>query len=259
MTATAFTPALRFASRSRALLREAVLVAALLAIYNAGRLLAAQRVSGAYDNAHHLLHVERWLRFPTEQSLQALVLRVPDLARAANGYYASVHFPLTMAVLVWLFLRRPVAYVWARRALVGATAAGLVLEVIKPVAPPRMLTELGFVDTGMAYGQSVYGSVDSDHLANQFAAMPSLHVGWALLIAVVCIRSSSTRWRWLWVLHPVLTVLVVVATGNHYWLDGMVGAALVLTALAVTRPTRRGPDTIAARPQPRKRQVGRTP
>lgn len=219
-------------ARVRPLLREAALVGALLAVYNVGRVLAAQRVAGAYDNAHGLWNVERRLRLPSEQALQSVVLAEPDLTRAANGYYAGVHFPLTVAVLVWLFLRRPGAYTWARRALVAATAAGLVVQVLLPTAPPRMLPDLGFVDTGLAYGQSVYGAVGEDMLSNQFAALPSLHVGWALLLAVVCIRTGRSRWRWLWTLHPTLTVLVVIVTGNHYWLDGVVGGALVLAALA---------------------------
>jgi hypothetical protein len=219
----------------RPLWREVALVTALLVIYNAGRLLAATRVSGAFDNAHLLLGLERRLHLPYEQTLQSVVLALPDLARAANGYYAGVHFPLTFAVLVWLFLRRPAHYLWARRSLVAATAAGLVITIALPTAPPRMMTGYGFVDTGLAFGLSVYGAVGQDKLANQFAALPSLHVGWSLLIAVVCIRASRTRWRWLWLAHPVLTVLVVVVTGNHYWIDGALGIALVTVALVLTR------------------------
>jgi hypothetical protein len=142
---------------------------------------------------------------------------------------------MTAAALVWLFIFRPSYYVWARRALLFATGAALLIYLLFPVAPPRMLSSLGFVDTGRLYGQSVYGPTDGRSLTNQFAAMPSLHVGWAVLIATVCIVAFSSRWRWLWVAHPVCTLLVVVSTGNHYWLDGLAGAALVCTTMLLTR------------------------
>lgn len=246
-----------FLRDGRALWREALLVTVLLLVYNGGRLLAATRVSGAFDNAHHLLADERWLHLPQEQSLQALVLALPDLTRIANGYYAFVHFPLTIGVLVWLWLYRPAHYLWARRSLAAATGAGLVIMTLLPTAPPRMLTGYGFVDTGLAFGQSVYGAVGSDKLANQFAALPSLHVGWALLVAVVCIHASRNRWRWLWVAHPVVTLFVVVATGNHYWIDAIVGIALVTASLVLTRgalrpkPVVPGPVVVPVQATPR--------
>ena len=89
-----------------------------------------------------------------------------------------------------------------------------------------MLPRLGFVDTGLRFGQSVYGPRGHDHLANEFAAMPSLHVGWAVLLAVAVIVTFRTPWRWLAVVHPVVTALVVVVTANHFWLDGLAGTAL---------------------------------
>ena len=92
------------------------------------------------------------------------------------------------------------------------------------------------VDTGRAYGQSVYGVPSAHSLSNQFASMPSLHVGWALLLAIVMVSSLPGRFRWLWALHPVVTLVVVVVTANHYWLDAAAGGGLVLVALAVSRP-----------------------
>ena len=229
----------RAGSDRRSLRGEMLLVIILLLLYNAGRLLAATRVSGAFSNAQDLLADERWLHLPREQTLQSAVLALPDLTRLANGYYALVHFPLTIGVLVWLWLRRPAHYLWARRSLVAATAAGLGIMVVLPTAPPRLMPGYGFVDTGLAFGQSVYGPIGHDKLANQFAALPSLHVGWALLVAIVCISASRTRWRFLWLAHAALTLLVVVVTGNHYWIDALVGMSLVTGALVVTRSARR--------------------
>ena len=214
----------------------------LFLLYNLGRLLAAQRVSGAFDNADRIWRLERWVGLPSEQLLQALVLDAPGIVQAANGYYASVHFPLTFLVLLWLFLRRPAEYPWVRWALVAASAASLLVQVALPTAPPRMLTGLGFTDTGIAYGQSVYGAVGEDVLSNQFAAMPSLHVGWALLVAVVLIRTGRTWLRWLWGLHPIVTTVVVVVTANHFWLDALAGAFLVVVALTVAIARQRRPS-----------------
>jgi hypothetical protein len=88
------------------------------------------------------------------------------------------------------------------------------------------------VDLGQLFGPSVYASSSTSGFADQFAAMPSLHVGWAVLVAVAGIRALRSRWRWLLVLHPLLTLGVVVVTGNHYWLDG--ATSVVLLTVAVT-------------------------
>jgi membrane-associated phospholipid phosphatase len=89
----------------------------------------------------------------------------------------------------------------------------------------------GFIDTGLTFGQSVYGPESSGGVANQFAAMPSLHVGWAALIALSMILITRSKWRWLWLLHPIITFSVVVVTGNHYWLDGIAALLLIVVSL----------------------------
>jgi hypothetical protein len=143
------------------------------------------------------------------------------------------HFPATAAFLLFMYLRRPAYYQWARRSIAGLTAAALLLHVLLPLAPPRMLTGTGMLDTGRLLGPDVYGNVTTDTLSNQYAAMPSLHVGWALAIAVGLIATTRSRRRWAWLLHPLLTGAVVVVTGNHYWLDGIVAAALLGVVLMV--------------------------
>jgi hypothetical protein len=168
--------------------------------------------------------------------VQSLLLHGDGLAHIANTYYAAVHFPATAAFLIWLYLRRPVHYVWARRVLAAVTAAALILHLLFPLAPPRMLAATGLVDTARVYGPSVYGNPATDSLSNQFAAMPSLHFGWALMVAIGLIVATRSRWRWLWPAHPLLTLLVIVGTANHYWLDSIVAAALLGLALAVILP-----------------------
>lgn len=220
--------------RSRVVI-EVAWVAGMLLLYNMGRYIARHHVGPAFDNAMQLWDFERWLQIPSEQSLQSTVLQAwPWGVEMANRYYATMHFPVTIVFLVWMFLRRPDHYLWIRRALVILTSAALVGHLAFPLAPPRMLPQLGFVDTGILYDMSVYGADGANSLANQYAAMPSLHVAWAALVAVGLIVSTRTRWRWFWMIHPVITLAVVVVTANHYWLDGIIGLALLTVALAVT-------------------------
>jgi hypothetical protein len=168
--------------------------------------------------------------------VQHALLHSGGLVHIANTYYATVHFPATAAFLIWLYLRSPRHYIWARRVLAALTAAALVLHLTFPLAPPRMLAAAHLVDTGQVYGPTVYGATpQTDSMANQFAAMPSLHFGWALMVAVGLIAATRSRLRWLWLLHPALTLFVVVGTANHYWLDAIVATALLGIALAAIR------------------------
>ncbi|MEU3250614.1 phosphatase PAP2 family protein [Streptomyces sp. NPDC006997] len=225
------------------LLRESLLVAGLFLAYKLGRTLVADHTAEAFRNARHLWHLERAARLPGEGGVQALLLHGDGLVQLANTYYATVHFPVTAAFLVWLYLRRPTHYVWARRVLATVTAAALVVHLAFPLAPPRMLSLTGLVDTARVFGPSVYGPPESDRLSNQFAAMPSLHFGWAVMVAVGLIVATRTRWRWLWLLHPVLTLLVIVGTANHYWLDALVAAVLLGIALLVVHAPHRAAHT----------------
>ncbi|WP_329332555.1 phosphatase PAP2 family protein [Streptomyces sp. NBC_00663] len=217
------------------LVRELLLVAGLFLVYKFGRQLATGHTGEAFGNAHRVWDLERAVHLPGEGSVQNLLLHGDTLVHFANTYYATVHFPATAAFLIWLYLRRPAHYVWARRILAAVTAAALLVHLTFPLAPPRMLAATGLVDTAKLYGPSVYGPPQTDHLSNQFAAMPSLHFGWALMVAIGLIVATRSRWRWLWLLHPLLTLTVIVGTANHYWLDAIVAAAMLGIALAVIR------------------------
>lgn len=230
------------------LVRELLVVAGLFLVYKLGRLVAAGHEDRAFGNADAVWDAERAVHLPGEGWVQRLLLHDGTLVHLANTYYAAVHFPATVAFLGWLYWRRPAHYLWSRRALALLTAAALVLHLLVPLAPPRMLAEAGLVDTAQTYGPSVYGaSPETDTLANQFAAMPSLHVGWALMVAVGMIAATRGRWRALWLLHPLLTLLVVVGTANHYWLDALVAAVLLgATLLVVRAPGAAAPRRAAA-------------
>lgn len=219
----------------RAFLAEVLLIALLISIYQGIRHLANGNIGVATLNALSVWDLERALYLPNEATLQRWALNWQEAARLANLYYVGVHFPGTGLALVWLFLRHRAVYLRTRTELVLLTSLGLVVHVLYPLAPPRLMPAFGMVDTMLAVGPSAYSSPNTG-FANQYAAMPSLHVGWALLVAVAVLRASPSRWRWLALLHPLLTVTVVVVTANHYWLDGMVAAALLAISILLVRP-----------------------
>nr|WP_253945438.1 phosphatase PAP2 family protein [Nocardioides sp. zg-DK7169] len=214
---------------------EVVSVLVLFAVYNVGRVIATGRVASADDNALAILRFQTALQLPDEASMQSWALGVHHFVGLADRYYL-LHFPVTIAVLVYLYVRRRDVYYWAKRALVLATAAGMVIHIVWPVTPPRLLEASGMVDTGQRAGTSVYGGSPFAGLANEYAAMPSLHVGWALLLAIVLMSITPGRWRALWLLHPLFTTVTVVVTANHYLLDAAAGALLVIAGLWLSRP-----------------------
>ncbi|MFF4494972.1 phosphatase PAP2 family protein [Streptomyces sp. NPDC001546] len=236
-TAPGRPPAPAGAARRR-LIRELLLVASLFAVYKAGRMLSTGRTEEAQHNAARVWDAERALHLPGEGAVQRVLLHSDAAVHAANTYYAAVHFPATVLFLVWLYLRRPGHYLWTRRVLAVLTGAALVLHLSFPLAPPRMLAAAHLVDTGQVYGPTVYRAAPAaDTMANQFAAMPSLHFGWALMLALGMIAATRSRWRALWLLHPLATLVVVVGTANHYWADALVATLLLGAALLlIPRP-----------------------
>lgn len=203
--------------------------------YKQVRTLARDQAAEAFDNAARVIRLEKAVGMFTEMDLQRLVLDSTTLVEALNRYYATVHFPATVAVVVWAYARRrTTVYPELRFLLLSTSAAGLAIHVAFPLAPPRMLP--GFVDTLLRYGPSVYPSDPGESIANQFAAMPSLHFAWAVLIAwcvAGAVRHRGVR-ALLWA-HPAITLLAITATANHYWLDSIVGGALVAGAVVLRR------------------------
>jgi PAP2 superfamily protein len=203
---------------------------------------------GAIPRARWIWHAERVVHLPSEAALQQVFLPHPLLIQASNLYYLGLHFPVLIACLIWLFARHRRRYPRIRTTIVIFTAVSLLIQFL-PVAPPRMLPGDHMVDTAVRYGQSVYGTgFDAD----QLSAMPSVHVGWAIIVALAVITVCRSRWRWLALGYPVLTTLVVVITANHFWLDGVAAAALLgLVLLAQVsfagwRPWRRAGAAAAA-------------
>ncbi|HYJ69505.1 MAG TPA: phosphatase PAP2 family protein [Nocardioidaceae bacterium] len=216
---------------ARSIALELLVVVSLFLAYRFGRLLVGHSSAEALDHASELIGWEHAVGLPSELGLQQLMLSSETVTRLANIYYATVHFPLTALFLVWLFVRSRDDYRRIRTSMALLTAMALMVHAAFPLAPARMLHGFGFVDTAAMYGPNVYSSApNADSVANQFAAMPSLHFGWAVVVAMGIIRVSRSRWRWLWIAHPMITLLVIVATGNHYWTDAAVAGVLLIGA-----------------------------
>jgi len=217
------------------LLFEIAQLAALLALYKAVRYWSRDQLAAAYDNARHVISFERSLPVPSEVDLTSITMHIPAMVRFFNQYYVLAHFLVMFVFLTWMYVRQPEGYRVCRRILIWMTAMGMVLHVAYPLAPPRMFPELGFIDTGQLFGPRAYGNSGLfDGVSNQIAAMPSLHFGWALLVAWGTVKFFKSRWRWIAVAHPILTLLAIIITANHYWLDAFVALVIFATCTSLT-------------------------
>jgi hypothetical protein len=213
-------------------LLETSFIAALYALWQLGATVSLFGTSGGLARGRWIERFQHDVGLPSERGLQHLINGREWAAQFCNLYYASMHFAMLGVFLVWLFVRHRDRYPFVRNVLVVFTAVSLLIQLI-PVAPPRLLPGLGFIDIAEKYGMSVYNVAGLS--VDELGAMPSVHVGWSLLIAWAVIRVSSSRWRFVAALHPLMTVFVVVATGNHFWLDGIVAAVLLVLSDAVVR------------------------
>jgi len=224
--------------------QESGLIIGLFALWQLAGSFAVMGPGGALARAQWIWHAERVAGLPSEAAVQRLVLPHPLLVQFFNLYYDGLHFPVLIACMIWLFVWHRDHYRRLRTTLMAFTGCALLIQLI-PVAPPRMLPSTGMVDTAVLYGQSVYAT-HTGFDPDQLSAMPSVHVGWAVLVAVAVIGAARSRRRWLALLYPVLTTLAVVVTANHFWLDGIVAALLlgvvILGQLAARRLAERHPE-----------------
>lgn len=226
--------------------RELAGIAVIYGVYTAIRgfknddLVAADRIGWA------LLNWERAWNLDPEQFLNDILTKVTALAVPACYFYATLHYILTPVVLVWMYRRHPRHYLAARSTLLLATLLGLIGFWLLPTTPPRLLDGSGLNDT-MAqvsawgwWGGEASAPRGLGGLTNQYAAMPSLHCGWALWVGYLLVRHARRPWaRAAGMLYPLLTTLVVMATANHYFLDAVAGFAVIGLAAAVVALVRR--------------------
>jgi hypothetical protein len=211
---------------------ELALLALLYVGYSVARLIGDANLGQATNHAYRLLHIEDALHLDIERPANHVLGAFPLLALIVSYWYSLLHYVVTPAVLLWAYRRHPGDYRRVRNALVIGSAIGLIGFTLLPMAPPRMLP--GYVDTLAMTAQHGWWGGDASApkglggLTNQLAAMPSLHVGWALWCAWVVVGLTGKRWvRVLAYAYPIGTTLVVIATANHYVLDAVAGAAVI--------------------------------
>ncbi len=226
--------------------QETALVIGLFALWQYAGSFSVMGPGGALSRARWIWHFERAVHLPSETAIQRLFLPHPLLIQFFNLYYDVLHFPVLIATLIWLFVRHRGRYGPWRTTLGVFTGISLLVQFI-PVAPPRMLPGTGLVDTAVRYHQSVYSNA-AGFDPDQLSAMPSVHVGWAILVAIAVITTTRSRWRWLAVLYPAMTTLAVIVTANHFWLDGIAAAAILVVVLAAQSLVRRLMVARAPRP-----------
>ncbi|MGW0533035.1 bifunctional glycosyltransferase 87/phosphatase PAP2 family protein [Streptomyces sp. NPDC003032] len=223
------------------LLLELLLIRVGYSAYQQVRLAATGgTISGARATAEHhgeQVHaIERFLYLDVEHWFNHLTVRTGRLEDFFNFYYTSFHFVVPLTVLAVLYVRRPAEYRWARSALGFATVLALIGFWAYPLAPPRLMPDLGFIDTvhGVQdFTKPNYGTLTD--LTNQYAAMPSLHFGWSLWCGLVIVVLAPKWWlRALGLLHPFFTLCAIVGTGNHWVLDAVGGAAVVGAGFGLT-------------------------
>ncbi|WP_326697652.1 phosphatase PAP2 family protein [Streptomyces sp. NBC_01754] len=234
---------------------ELPLIAVVYGLYSLGRLLVHEDIPAAVEHGLAILRLEKALHLNAEHPLNRLLTEHPSLGVPADFAYASLHYVVTPAVLVWIFRRRSAAYRAARTWLMTSTLLGLIGFTLMPTCPPRLLdARHGFVDTMAQYSQYGWWGTGASAprglsgMTNQYAAMPSLHVGWALWCGVLLWRHGRHPLvRAAGVAYPLVTVLVVMGTANHYFLDAVAGAAVMGVGALLTRPFMRFTDRVAER------------
>ncbi|MFJ3302581.1 phosphatase PAP2 family protein [Streptomyces sp. NPDC086549] len=237
---------------------ELPLILLVYGCYSAGRLLARTDVGGAVDHGLAILRIEKALHINAEHPLNRLFTREAWLGVPADFWYASLHYLVTPAILVWLFRHRTEFYRAARTWLMTSTFIGLIGFTLLPTCPPRLLSAgHGFVDTMAQYhsygwwGGEASAPRGMGGMTNQYAAMPSLHVGWALWCGVMLWRYGGTRiTKALGVTYPLLTAIVVMGTANHYSLDAVAGVAVMGVGLLLAPYVMRTVDRVRARLAP---------
>ncbi|MFD0398447.1 phosphatase PAP2 family protein [Kitasatospora sp. NPDC059811] len=194
-------------------------------IYSIIRNAVPEQASIAQKHTRWIWDLEQSLGIAVERSINHAVDSVGWLITGMNYYYATLHFIVTIGVLVWLYRRHPGRYVAARTVLFATTAIALIGFYFFPLAPPRLMTDGGFIDTVKVHG--TWGSMASGpaaHVSNQYAAMPSMHIGWSMWCGLAIFYLARRTWvRVLGLLYPLATLTVIVSTANHFWMDAVGG------------------------------------
>lgn len=212
-------------------LAELGLMTLLFALYYATRGVAADGDGTAFVNAYRVMDLEHRLGMFWELGVQAWALATPTLARALNLVYVYMHLPGLLLFAAWVFRHHHRRYGEIRNVFLVILGSGLLTYILFPVAPPRFFPYSGFIDTLALFSRISFSQPSIELIYNPFAAMPSLHVAFALFCGIGVIRCGGRLRHWLiGLLYPSLMITAVIATGNHYILDAIAGVALTILA-----------------------------
>ena len=217
------------------LLRQLLLFGGAYYLYRVVRGQVNGQVVAAFEHARQLIHIEQSAGLFFEPSVQNWAQGQDWMITAANWMYVNSHFVVTTTFLGWLYLARNQAYYFVRNMFLVAMGLALVLYVAYPTAPPRFMPEWGFTDTvADLVGKGAENTANV--LYNPYAAVPSMHIAFALMISIPAVKLVRRRaLKVLWAAYPGIVSFVVVATGNHFWIDGALGALIAgVSAYAAT-------------------------
>jgi PAP2 superfamily len=216
-------------------LKQATIVLAAVAVYEVARSLIEPNWALAMANAERIAELEQGLSFAWEESLQRAFLGVPELITAMNLFYFFGHFVLTGLFFLWLYRSSRDGFRSFRNGFMVATAIAVLIHWWFPTAPPRVVGELGIMDTLRVFWNIDIGSPHASALSNPVAAVPSLHAGWAVGVGVGLVRyARQPLLRGLGALYPAAVMLTIVVTGNHFIFDALAGVAVLGAGFMIT-------------------------
>jgi PAP2 superfamily protein len=216
--------------------RQVALWALIYTLYETVRGLTEGKAALAFANGHAVIDIERATGTYFEATVQSWFIDHRWLMDVFNWGYMNVHFVVTTAFLAWLYLRRNARFYFVRNMFMAAMGMALMIHALLPTAPPRMFAGEGFVDTIQRFGHVNQDSGAINALVNSYAAVPSMHCGFALMVGITAIALSRRRvFKLMWACYPLLVLFLVVVTANHFWLDGLAGAAVAALAALVAR------------------------
>jgi hypothetical protein len=211
--------------------RQIVLFCGAYWLYRLVRGLVDGRAAEAFDNARQVIRIERDLGLFIEPSVNAWASAHTVMNDATAWMYVNSHFAITTVALAWIYLRRNERFYFVRNMFMVAMGLALVGYMLVPTAPPRMLPEWGFSDSVAAFTGIDHDSGSAGVLFNPFAAIPSMHVAFSLMLGVTMAQMIRRRWaRAVWYAYSPVVTFVVIATANHWWLDGFLGAVVALVS-----------------------------
>jgi hypothetical protein len=229
-------------------LRQLLILLGAYAAYDVARVVVRGREAVAMANAQALINAEKLLHVYIEPYVQTAASHVHALVEFMDWFYANMHIPATILVLTWIYLYRHETFGFFRNVFLTMNALGMTIFAILPVAPPRLVPTSGVVDTLFLYSTTSYRSGVLAFVTNQYAALPSLHIGYAVFLSLAIFLLTTNRLaRVLAAVYPFIVFAAIIITGNHYWVDAVAGLMVFGVAFVANYSiaSERLPDAIA--------------